>query len=563
MVSAEDCELTTDIIKPVSSTESAPAKPGASVSTAPVMDAKAPFISTGYSLYVLAVLFLVNVFAIIDRQILTVLAEDIKADLMLSDAEIGFVYGTAISVFYAVFSIPLGRFADVGVRKNLLAFCVAAWSLMIFLTGTARNLVSFAVFRAGVGIGEAGVGPTALSMLADYFSPRWRSSAMSVFAAGVPIGAGLGMFLGGFILDWWNITFPDPDLAPFSLRGWQAAFIAIAIPGPLLALWLWTLKEPTRGQSEGITVTSPGEPFQEVGRELIAILPIVNLVAMLHRPDAARLIGLNVCMGLGIAISAVLLTVVTGSAAQWIALGIGFYCIASWAQSYSSRDPAAFAMVLKCRSLVFTYLGIAFYVFVLVGVSAWIVPLMMRMYSVNATEVGAVIGTIIALGGFFGNIAGGLIADNLERYTKRARFYVLLGSVFLTLPSILLFLHAESKASAYIFIAFFYFTSAIWYGIGPSIVTSLVMPRMRGISSAFYLIVTTLLGTSLGPYVMGFMSDLFFASGEEPGSALRLGILWGLLLLAPSAILLILAARWFPDDLKSRNERAVALGEKI
>lgn len=122
-----------------------------------------------YAKYVLFVLVLVYVFNFIDRQILSILAEEIKADIGISDAQIGFLYGTAFAVFYAVFGIPLGRLADVWVRKSLISLGLSFWSVMTALSGTARDFGSLAVFRFGVGVGEASATPAAFSMLSDYF----------------------------------------------------------------------------------------------------------------------------------------------------------------------------------------------------------------------------------------------------------------------------------------------------------------------------------------------------------------------------------------------------------
>ncbi len=123
-----------------------------------------------YAKYVLFVLVLVYVFNFIDRQILSVLAEEIKADIGISDAEIGFLYGTAFAVFYAIFGIPLGRLADVWIRSRLISLGLLFWSVMTAMSGTARSFGSLAVFRFGVGIGEASATPAAFSMLSDYFS---------------------------------------------------------------------------------------------------------------------------------------------------------------------------------------------------------------------------------------------------------------------------------------------------------------------------------------------------------------------------------------------------------
>jgi MFS family permease len=176
--------------------------------------------SRAYANYVLFVLVLVYVFNFIDRQILSILAEEIKADLGLDDAQIGFLYGTAFAVFYAVFGIPLGRLADVWVRRNVISLGLAFWSGMTALSGTARSFGSLATFRIGVGVGEASASPAAFSMLSDYFPPRLRATAVGIYSSGVYIGAGIGLLIGGQVVDRWNGAFPDGG--PFGLVGWQA-----------------------------------------------------------------------------------------------------------------------------------------------------------------------------------------------------------------------------------------------------------------------------------------------------------------------------------------------------
>jgi MFS family permease len=126
-------------------------------------------VNSKYARYVLLVLIVVYVFNFIDRQIISILAEEIKADLGIGDAEIGFLYGTAFAIFYAVFGIPLGKLADVWNRKSLIAIGLSFWSLMTALSGFAKNYTALAACRFGVGVGEASATPAAFSMLSDYF----------------------------------------------------------------------------------------------------------------------------------------------------------------------------------------------------------------------------------------------------------------------------------------------------------------------------------------------------------------------------------------------------------
>src|SRR4030095_12601852 len=122
--------------------------------------------------YTLGVLVVVYVFNFLDRQIVSILAERIKADLGVSDAQIGFLYGTAFAVFYAIFGIPLGRLADVWNRRTLIATGLGVWSLMTAVSGLARGFGALALARIGVGVGEASASPAAFSMLSDTFPPR-------------------------------------------------------------------------------------------------------------------------------------------------------------------------------------------------------------------------------------------------------------------------------------------------------------------------------------------------------------------------------------------------------
>ena len=140
-----------------------------------------------YANYVLIVLMIVYIFNFIDRNILSILAEDIKADLGITDAQMGFLYGTVFAVFYAVFGIPLARFADVWTRRSLISIGLGFWSLMTAASGLARSFPVLAACRIGVGIGEASASPSAYSMLSDYYPRRLRATVIAVYAAGVYI----------------------------------------------------------------------------------------------------------------------------------------------------------------------------------------------------------------------------------------------------------------------------------------------------------------------------------------------------------------------------------------
>ena len=149
-------------------------------SGATAADASAQPKAGGYAWYALGVMVVVYMLNFIDRQILSILAEDIKHDLDLTDAQLGFLYGTAFAIFYALFGIPLGRLADSWYRGRLMALGLAVWSSMTALSGFATSYGQLAIARVGVGVGEASASPAAFSMLADYFPKERKAVAASI-----------------------------------------------------------------------------------------------------------------------------------------------------------------------------------------------------------------------------------------------------------------------------------------------------------------------------------------------------------------------------------------------
>lgn len=188
------------------------------------------------SWYSLGVLFVVYVFAYLDRSILGILAQPIKDDLQLSDTQLGFMGGIAFAVFYTFVGIPIARLADQRSRRNIISICVAVWSGMTVLCGFATNFLSLLLARVGVAVGEAGCSPPSHSIISDLFAERKRATALAIYALGIPVGAMLGNLIGGLL----NVEF-----------GWRVAFIAVGAPGLLLAVLVrLTLAEPARGGIE-------------------------------------------------------------------------------------------------------------------------------------------------------------------------------------------------------------------------------------------------------------------------------------------------------------------------
>jgi MFS transporter, Spinster family, sphingosine-1-phosphate transporter len=189
---------------------------------------------TKYQLYVVALLLLVNVSSALDRTILSVLQEPIKAELKLTDSQLGMISGPAFALFYALAGVPVARLADRVNRTKLLTFVLSLWSGMTALCGLATGFVTLALCRLGVGMGEGGCHPISHSTIADHFNARQRGTAMALYAAGAPIASILAPVIGGVVAQVW---------------GWRTAFVVVGLPGVLLAILIWFTLRERRGEA--------------------------------------------------------------------------------------------------------------------------------------------------------------------------------------------------------------------------------------------------------------------------------------------------------------------------
>ncbi len=209
-------------------------------------EAEAPYPPLRYAWYVVAVLTFVYVFSFIDRQILNLLVKPIRRDLGISDTQMSLLMGFSFALFYTVCGIPLGWLADKKSRRSLIAVGFIFWSMMTAGCGLARNFVQMLALRMGVGVGEAALSPSAYSLIADYFPKEKRATAISVYSMGIYIGSGLASLLGGLVVGFaetkgtWNLPIVGET------RPWQVIFFVVGLPGILLAVLMYTVREPVR-----------------------------------------------------------------------------------------------------------------------------------------------------------------------------------------------------------------------------------------------------------------------------------------------------------------------------
>ena len=227
---------------------------------------EAPWPTARSAWYAAIILTVANSFAFIDRQALALLLQPIKEDLHASDTVMSLLYGFTFSIFYVCVGIPIARFADRLNRRNIIAASIFVWSMMTAMCGTARSFVTLFLARIGVGAGEAGLNPAAMSMMADLFPAKRLASAMGLYTTGVYIGGGLALILGGLVAG--ELAQMDPVVLPLIgvVKTWQVIFLLLGFPGMLLALLTLTMREPARRLPRGARVERM--PFREVVAQL-------------------------------------------------------------------------------------------------------------------------------------------------------------------------------------------------------------------------------------------------------------------------------------------------------
>ena len=511
--------------------------------------------------------------SMIDRQVLAILAPRIQADLNIGGAEMGLLYGTVFALFFALFSVPLGRLADGWIRTRLLALSLAGWSLMTMLAGAANSFSVLAVSRLGVGIGEASAQPAGFSMVSDLFPKAKRGLATSVIAAFIALGLGGALWVGGAIADAWDTAFARAA-APLGVRGWQAAFIGVALPGFVLAVFLARLPEPVRGAADGIAQKPDAHPFRASADLLASILPGFAWVNFARRNAPAGLWIVNISGLVVIVMSAILLTAWTESlrpneppalaigplslsvsAQQWAITGLGFYVLLCWSQALKLSDSAAHAIIFRSPAVSLTLVVTSLQQVINYGVMAWAAAFVVRRYNQSLADVGLTFGFLLAFGGIVGPLLAGPLADRLDQHVRGGRLYVTLGALLISPFLAILTFTADTLTGFYL--RFIPFSLAVTMWLPPLYATfvNLVLPRMRGSVISCYILTMTIVGLGLGPFAVGLMSDITGDLGQA-----ILNLYWLSPVIALLAVVLIVIV---PRGEASLIERARNAGESV
>lgn len=434
----------------------------------------------------------------LDRNVIFALFEPIKRDLLLTDTQLGWL-GSAYILVFSVAALPLGVMSDLRSRKHVIAGGVAVWSAFTALGGLVRSFWQLFICRAAVGIGEAAFGPAASSMIADYFPGKNRAVAMSILAAGIPVGGVLGLLLGAWLE---------------TIYGWRVAFMAVGLPGFLCAVLVTRLVDPTRPEAP-MTFRSALDEL-EIGlrgfvRQFLSLIVMTTLGLVAawimtirygadSKADVAVLAG---AVGIGLSLTIW----------RWVRL------LRSNRRNETPFTPelesavddlvAAGQQVLATPTLVYVFIAGAAISFGMNGIVGWGPTFMTRTFDLTSSEGAILLGKWGLLAGTLGALAGGLIADGLGRYTNRARVWTV-GLGLMTGGPLALYLMTVRDLDTFVPIFALAFFCLSWYN-GPmaAVIFDVVPARIGATVSGAYLLFIHLAGDAIALPLVGALSDRF------------------------------------------------------
>ena len=412
-----------------------------------------------YRWYVVGVLLVAYTLSFVDRMILSLLVAPIRAALDISDTQVSLLIGLAFALFYTVLGLPIAWIADRWNRRNLIVIGVALWSAMTAGCGFAGSYATLFLARMGVGVGEAALSPAAYSMLSDTFPRDRLARAMAVYSIGVPLGSGVALILGSFVVQA-VLAAPMVDLPLVGpVEAWRTIFLWVAAPGLLVCLLLLTVREPLRHGLQrvsvrGDAVPAPGFLAHLAGQRvalgaLFAGMSLIGLVmygVIAWVPTFfARTYGMDVSQA-GLWFGVIMATggaagLVAGGtlADRMFAKGVADAHLRVMRLSILLGGPPLLAAALMPNApLAFAMLAIAFPMLTMHGVGTvalqFITP---NEYRARVTALYFFVVNLVGLG--FGPMLMALLTDHLFGYDGALRYSIaLLTAVALPLAAIFL-----------------------------------------------------------------------------------------------------------------------------
>lgn len=420
------------------------------------------FGTKAYRSYVLGSLLLVYIFNFIDRTIINILTEPIKNSFGVEDWQMGLLGGPAFAILYTMLGIPIARFSERSHRVGIIAAAVAFWSLMTVLCGFATTFLMLFLFRIGVSVGEAGCTPPAQSLIADYFKPGSRATAVSIYALGVPLGGMFAAVFGAFVagnlsgaqiaaaLTDWGWTWALNMLDWPTIEGWRVAFVVVGLPGLLLGLMVFlTIREPPRGYSD------PPELQNKTG-ERTSFVEVLKI--LMKKPAYVHVV-----------------------AGATIASFIGY------------------------------------------GVGQFTTSFLIRTHGLNLQQAALLFGVILGVMAAIGVFLSGYLSDKMAKTRPTSLSWLPALGMGLSVP---LYAIGYSVDNLWLAMPFLMIAAMIHYFyLGPMYAVSggVVDSRMRASAVAVTLFVVNLLGYGLGPPIIGALSTFLkssFLTGADLGLTL-------------------------------------------
>jgi MFS family permease len=451
-----------------------------------------------YGWYALALLALINLLNYIDRNVIYALFESIKRDLALTDSQLGWL-GSAYIFVFSVAALPFGVLSDLRSRRAVIAGGVTVWSAFTFLSGLVSSFGQLFTCRALVGVGEAAYGPAAASLVADYFPARGRAVAMGILSSGIALGGVLGLLLGGHLE---------------GLYGWRVAFMAVGVPGFILAVLVSRLQDPARTPAR-LTVRSFLRDFGIGAMPLVRNLwPLLSGVAA----GAAAAFWLDRAYG---ADSKVDLAVFSAA----VGLGLAF-TILRWVRRTPADAAADAALsggitgafddivsagrtVLRTPTLVYVFAAGAMISFGLNGIVGWGPTFVSRELDLSAAEAAELLGKWGLIAGTAGTLFGGVLADWLRRRYETARVIVVALGLLLGGPLALWLLTIRDPTLFQAVFALAFFCLSWYNGPMTAVIFDVVPARISATVAGAYLLFIHLAGDAIALPLVGSLSDRF------------------------------------------------------
>ena len=471
----------------------------------------------GYAAYALGLLTAINILNYADRNVVFALFEPIKRDLALSDQQLGWL-GSAYVIVLSLAALPLGVLGDLKSRRAVITFGVGLWSVSTALGGLVRSFWQLLLCRAMVGVGEAGYGPAAQAIIAEFYRGPRRAFALGIYSVGMAVGGVLGVWLGGVLAE---------SLGSPQAPNWRGAFLVMGAPGLLLAALASQLREPAQRPPPGLRATLRGWIERGIRRTIQLGAPLLWLSAA-----GAAVSGI---LALFEAVPSEVTTAVFGGFVTvglvWVVFRLIPVAIERTTQATEVAATAfeefltAAATVLRTPTLIWLFLGGALVTFAMNGLIAWAPSFLQRIHGMSVSEVGTQFGLVALAGGVAGALTGGRLGDFLAQRWAGGRV-IAAGLGFVLGGPVCAAVLMVDSARAFIplfFLTFFFYT---WYN-GPLAATiiDVVPAAVRASVLGGFVLFSHLAGDALAPPLVGYLSDQLAGALDSTAEGLRTAML--------------------------------------